>query len=118
MVDEGIAAVPTGMALARLWSEAPALMPHGAGCSCVGHVALHLDPAAVEADVLDHLAERYAAQGLHALVDVLSHRRASRGVTFASWLMEIDTAPLETAVRMRLLADLGATLASLARPRG
>ncbi len=104
----------TGLELARIWSEAPALLPHSAGCACAGHVGLHLDPAAVEADVLDYLSERYSS-GVHPeLVALLQARRDERGITFASWLTSLDAVRLPEAARGILLADLGVTIASLA----
>ena len=107
----------SGLELARLWSEAPAFLPHGAGCACVGHTGIHLEPAAVEADVLDYLDQRYAADGERELAEFLTARRRSRGVTFASWLIGLDTGPLSDAARARLLADLDTTISSFARSR-
>ena len=115
-MDSDASSAPSGLELARLWSEAPALLPHGAGCACAGHVAMHLDPAAVEADVLDYLAGKYAGEA--ELLGAIASRRAARGITFASWLMGLDTAPLSDEARVRLLADLGATISSLAQARG
>lgn len=108
----------TGHDLAKAWSEAPAFMPHGAGCACAGHVAIHLDPAAVEMDVLDYLADRYQAQGRRDLVELVADRRERRGVTFASWLGGLDTAPLAAESRACLMADLAATILSLAQTPG
>ena len=88
-------------------------MAHGAGCSCAGHVALSLDPAAVEADVLDYLAGRYDGLGERALVEFIAKRQAARGVTFATWLGGLDAATLSPAERARLMADLDATISSL-----
>ena len=108
----------SGFDLARLWAEAPAFLTHGAGCSCAGHVAMHLDPRAVEADVLDYLAERYKASRQSELAGFVADRNAARGVTFASWLIGIDSAALTVSARTRLLADLGATISSLANSGG
>lgn len=105
----------SGFDLARLWSEAPALLPHGAGCGCAGHVAMHLDPAAVEADILEYLCARYEAAGEAELTAFMAQRRAAHGLTFASWLMGLDHTALPAAARERLLADLEATIGSLAR---
>ena len=105
----------SGFDLARLWAGAPAFMQHGAGCSCAGHVAMHLDPAAVEADVLDYLAGRYADVGERELAAFIAKRQTARGITFASWLIAIDSAVLSASSRSRLLADLDATLSSLVR---
>jgi hypothetical protein len=117
MTSDGPTA-PTGLELARLWSEAPALLPHGAGCACAGHVGLHLDPTTVEADLLDWLAGRYAANGDHELAAVVAARRGERRGTFASWLIALDTAALSEMARRRLMADLDVTISSLARARG
>ena len=73
----------SGFELARLWAEAPALLPHSAGCACAGHAGLHLDPGAIEADVLDYLAQRYASDGAAELVAFIDRRRQQRGITFA-----------------------------------
>ena len=108
----------TGLALARLWSEAPALLPHAAGCACAGHVAMHLDPTAVEADVLDYLAARYEAEGNTGPARLIAERRAARGIGFASWLIGLDVAPMPEAARARLLADLETVISSLAAAAG
>lgn len=108
---------PSGFDLARQWSEAPALLPHSSGCACAGHAGLHLDPAAVEADVLDYLGARYERDGPPELVTFIEHRRQQRGLTFASWLIGLDSAALSEPARARLLTDLAATLSSLARAR-
>jgi hypothetical protein len=108
--------VPGGEDLARLWSEAPALLPQGGGCACVGHVNLHLDAVAVEADILDYLATRYLTKDSE-LADFVAARTRSRGVTFAVWLASLDTAPLSLGAAARLRSDLHATLASLADAR-
>ena len=108
----------TGFDLARLWSEAPALMPHSAGCSCAGHVAMHLDEAAVETDILEYLQGRYDAAGESDLAAFLAARRAGHGETFATWLIGLDAAPLAPEARTRLLSDLDATISSLANARG
>ena len=109
---------PSGFELARLWSAAPAFLPHAAGCSCAGHVALHLDAAAVEADVLDYLVTRYERLENRELVAFIAARQVAHGMSFASWLMGLDVAPLAAASRMRLLADLDATVSSLANKSG
>lgn len=111
------AVIPTGYDVAKAWSAAPTFMPHGAGCSCAGHVALHLDPAAVEADVLDYLSSRYEGLGVCELVDLIAARRAARGVRFTVWLGSLDTVPLSAEARARLLTDLHATIGSLALAR-
>jgi len=117
MGNEATENVPSGHELCRAWSEAPAFLPHGSGCACAGHVGFHLDPAAVEADVLDYLADRYAKLGRTALFDFIERRRQARGVAFAAWLAGLDTAPLPADAAALLKSDLHATIASLARPR-
>ena len=87
-------------------------MPHGAGCSCAGHVALHSIRKAVEADMLDYLAGRYA--GERELARFVAARAGSRGVTFATWLGDLDRAPLSAAASDRLRTDLATTISSLA----
>lgn len=108
----------SGFELARLWAEAPALMPHGAGCACAGHVALHVDASAAEADILDYLAGRYEGLEERELEAFVAGRRTARGTTFSTWLIGIDTAELSLAARARLLADLDATISSLASAAG
>lgn len=108
----------TGFELACMWSEAPALLPHSAGCACAGHAGLHLDPAAVEADMLDYLAAHYKAEGLGELSRLIEARQGSQGKTFSTWLMGLDTEPLTAQARARLIRDLGTTLSSLATARG
>ncbi len=108
---------PSGHDIAKLWSEAPAFMPHGGGCSCAGHIDLHLDTGAVEADILDYLAGRYGTGVEPELADFVAKRIAMCGVTFAVWLASLDTAPLSPPAATRLKADLHATIGSLAGAR-
>lgn len=109
---------PSGHEIAKLWTEAPSLMPHGAGCSCAGHVAIHLDPLAVEADILDYLEGRYSAGGETELARFIARRRSSRGITFASWLGSLETAGLSVEASEALRRDLAATISSLAHAHG
>lgn len=78
---------------------------------------MHIDPAAVEADVLDYLCGRYQGLGQTELAVFIASRRAARGVTFATWLGSLDTAVLSPDARGLLLADLDATISSLALAR-
>lgn len=101
--------------LARLWSEAAVLGTHSAGCSCGGGFSVHVDPAAVEADILEYLADKYQRAGLDALAGFVN-ARANRPVpAFAIWLDGLDAAALAPADLARLEADLGTTLGSMAR---
>ncbi len=109
--------LPCGHDIAKSWSQAPAFMPHGGGCSCAGHIELHLDTSAVESDILDYLACRYGNDAEPELADFVARRIASRGVTFAVWLASLDASPLSGPAAARLKSDLHATIASLAGAR-
>ena len=101
--------------LARLWSEAAVLGTHSAGCSCGGGFSVHVDPAMVEADILEYLADKYRGAGLTALAAFIRARSACPQPAFAIWLDGLDAAPLAPADLARLEADLATTLGSMGR---
>jgi hypothetical protein len=65
--------------LASLWRTVTSLPMHPAGCTCMGHFLIPaLNARDMEADILDYMRGRYAAEGLDALVALLDTREAER----------------------------------------
>lgn len=102
----------SGRELARLWSEATMLGTHSTGCGCGGGHAVHIDPAMVESDILDYLADKY---GQGALADCLAARQDKREGAFAIWLAGLDESQLGPDDLAQLKHDLAVTLGSLSR---
>lgn len=105
--------------LAALWRAVTSRPLHPAGCTCMGHFLIPaMSPADMEADILDYMRGRYAAEGLAPLVALLDAREAEREATeirapaFRPWLMRLPGAGLDAASLDRFLADLTATLES------
>jgi NAD kinase len=86
--------------------------PHLAGCSCAGFY-MPLDPAAVEEDLADFLANRYEKEGRKQLAEFVSHRARNRTGNFGQWLESLDDAYLDQVDRQRLMKDLRTTLDSM-----
>ncbi len=112
--------------LASLWRAATSLPMHPAGCTCMGHFLIPaLNPRDMEADILDYMRGRYAAEGIGVLVTLLDARAAEREATdipptpFRAWLLRLPQAGVEAAALGRFLSDLLATLESFeANSRG
>lgn len=101
-----------GNELAELWAGAMIFAPHIAGCTCAGfHVPL--DPASIEADLIDYLAHRYKTEHRTELAAFVNERLEKRHKPFGQWLEALDEAPIEESDRLRLFADLRATLESM-----
>ena len=81
--------------LASLWRAVTSRPMHPAGCTCMGHFLIPaLNPRDMEADILDYMRGRYAAEGLDALVALLDAREAEREadtplVPFRTWLLRL-----------------------------
>ena len=103
----------SGSELARLWREAPAALAHASGCSCCGGAPVGIDPAAVEADILDYLALKYRAAGVPALAAFVAARQLQPAGAFGGWLARLDQAPLPASAIEVLQSDLAATLRSI-----
>ncbi|WP_372621777.1 hypothetical protein [Falsiroseomonas sp.] len=112
--------------LATLWRVVVSRPPHPAGCTCMGHMLIPaMNARDMEADILDYMRGRYAAEGLGALVALLDARAAAREATdipaqpFRAWLLHLPEAGIEPAALDRFTADLLATLDSFeANSRG
>jgi hypothetical protein len=104
--------------LASLWRAVTSLPMHPAGCTCMGHFLIPaLNARDMEADILDYMRGRYAAEGLDALVAVLDAREAEREadtplVPFRTWLLRLPEAGLPGAALERFVTDLADTLES------
>ena len=89
--------------LASLWRAVTSRPMHPAGCTCMGHFLIPaLNPRDMEADILDYMRGRYAAEGLDALVALLDAREAEREadtplVPFRTWLLRLPESGLAVA---------------------
>jgi hypothetical protein len=80
----------------------------------------------MEADILDYMRGRYAAEELDALVALLDAREAEREadtplVPFRTWLLRLPEAGVDVAALERFITDLADTLESFgtdSRPPG
>ena len=113
--------------LASLWRTVTSLPMHPAGCTCMGHFLIPaLNARDMEADILDYMRGRYAAEGLDRLVALLDAREAEREadtplVPFRTWLLRLPEADVGAAALERFVTDLTATLESFgsdSRPSG
>ena len=113
--------------LATLWRAVTSLPMHPAGCTCMGHFLIPaLNARDMEADILDYMRGRYAAEGLDALVALLDAREAEREadtplVPFRTWLLRLPEAGIPGAALERFVTDLTDTLESFgsdSRPSG
>ena len=113
--------------LASLWRAVTSLPMHPAGCTCMGHFLIPaLNPRDMEADILDYMRGRYAAEGLDALVALLDAREAEREADtsltpFRTWLIRLPEAGLAVPELTRFVIDLTDTLESFgsdSRPSG
>jgi hypothetical protein len=106
--------------VAALWRAAISRPPHPVGCTCMGHFLIPaMNAADMEADILDYMRGRYAAEGLGDLVALLDTRAAERAsetpaASFRAWLLRLPQAPVAAAALERFLLDINATLDSLA----
>ena len=104
--------------LASLWRTVTSLPMHPAGCTCMGHFLIPaLNARDMEADILDYMRGRYAAEGLDALVALLDAREAEREadtplVPFRTWLLRLPEAGFALADLKRFVTDLTDTLES------
>ena len=114
--------------LASLWRAVTSRPMHPAGCTCMGHFLIPaLNPRDMEADILDYMRGRYAAEGLDALVALLDAREAEREADtsltpFRTWLIRLPEAgPRGGGARTRFVTELADTLEVLrgdSRPSG
>ena len=113
--------------LASLWRAVTSRPMHPAGCTCMGHFLIPaLNPRDMEADILDYMRGRYAAEGLDALVALLDAREAEREADtsltpFRTWLIRLPEAGLAVPELTRFVIDLTDTLESFgsdSRPSG
>ena len=104
--------------LASLWRAVTSRPVHPVGCTCMGHFLIPaLNARDMEADILDYMRSRYAAEGLDALVELLDAREAEREAStplapFRTWLLRLPEAGVEEAALGRFITDLTATLES------
>ena len=104
--------------LASLWRAVTSRPVHPVGCTCMGHFLIPaLNARDMEADILDYMRSRYAAEGLDALVELLGAREAEREtstplVPFRTWLLRLPETGVEEAALDRFITDLTATLES------
>ena len=105
--------------LASLWRTVVSRPPHPAGCTCMGHFLIPaMNARDMEADILDYMRGRYAAEGIGSLVALLDARAAEREATdipalpFRAWLLRLPQAAVEAPALDRFLGDLLATLES------
>lgn len=104
--------------LASLWRTVTSLPMHPAGCTCMGHFLIPaLNARDMEADILDYMRGRYAAERLDALVALLDAREAEREadtplVPFRTWLLRLPETGLALADLKRFVTDLTDTLES------
>ncbi len=113
--------------LASLWRTVTSLPMHPAGCTCMGHFLIPaLNARDMEADILDYMRGRYAAEGLDALVALLDAREAEREADtplapFRTWLLGLPEAGIPGTALERFVTDLTDTLESFgsdSRPSG
>lgn len=114
--------------LASLWRTVTSRPIHPVGCTCMGHFLIPaMNARDMEADILDYMRSRYAAEGIAALVTLLDAREAEREavdtpvLAFRVWLQRLPGKGVEAAALDRFLADLLATLESFEeanRPSG
>jgi hypothetical protein len=104
--------------LAALWRAVTSRPLHPVGCTCMGHFLIPaLNARDMEADILDYMRGRYAAEDLGALVALLDTREAEREadtplLPFRAWLLRLPEAGVEATALDRFLTDLTATLES------
>lgn len=104
--------------LAALWRAVTSRPLHPVGCTCMGHFLIPaLNARDMEADILDYMRGRYAAEGLDALVALLDTREAEREadtplVPFRTWLLRLPEASIDVADLKRFITDLADTLES------
>jgi len=105
--------------LATLWRAVSSRTVHPVGCTCMGHFLIPaMNPRDMEADILDYMRGRYAAEGIAALVALLNGREAERDApdrpapAFRSWLLQLPRAGVDEGTLDRFLTDLQATLES------
>lgn len=110
--------------LAALWRQVTSRPLHPAGCTCMGHFLIPAaDPKDMEADILDYMRGRYAAEGLADLVALLDAREADRTLDdgiprpFRAWLTDLPRRVADPAVLDRFVSDLTATLDSFETDR-
>jgi hypothetical protein len=113
--------------LASLWRIVTSLPMHPAGCTCMGHFLIPaLNARDMEADILDYMRGRYAAERHDALVALLDARETEREadtplVPFRTWLLRLPEAGLAAVDLKRFVTDLTDTLESFgsdSRPSG
>jgi hypothetical protein len=93
----------------------------------MGHFLIPaLNARDMEADILDYMRGRYAAEGLDALVALLDAREAEREadtplIPFRTWLIRLPELGVDVAALERFITDLTDTLESFgtdSRPAG
>ena len=105
--------------VAALWRAVTSRPLHPVGCTCMGHFLIPaMNPRDMEADILDYMRARYAAEGLCALTALLDRREVERDRTdiparpFRAWLTALPATGTGEAELDRFLADLESTLRS------
>jgi hypothetical protein len=104
--------------LASLWRAVTSRPVHPVGCTCMGHFLIPAPNARdMEADILDYMRGRYAAEGIDTLVALLGTRETERetgtpSVPFRAWLLRLPETGVEAATLDRFITDLTATLES------
>ncbi|MBI0535240.1 hypothetical protein D9599_06620 [Roseomonas sp. KE2513] len=105
--------------LANLWRAVVSRPVHPVGCTCMGHFLIPaMNPQDMEADILDYMRSRYAAENIAALVTLLDAREREREATdirplgFRAWLLRLPAAGVEPGALDRFVTDLTATLES------
>ena len=117
--DEGAGLRQRVQRLAALWRSVTSRPMHPVGCTCMGHFMIPaMNPRDMEADILDYMRGRYAAENVAVLVALLDAREAERDadtplVPLRTWLLRLPEAGLEEAALDRFLTDFTATLESL-----
>ena len=103
--------------LAALWRAVVSRPPHPAGCTCMGHLLVPaMGAREMEADILDHMRARYAAEEFADLVALLDARAAEREAEdiparpMRAWLVALSGR--DAASLPRFVDDLTATLES------
>lgn len=105
--------------VAALWRAVISRPVHPVGCTCMGHFLIPaMNARDMEADILDYMRGRYAAEGLGALVALLDAREAEREAAgtpappFRAWLLGLARSGVDGAALDRFLGDLRLTLES------
>lgn len=100
--------------LAGLWRAALARPMHSPACGCAVPSAVHLDPLTLELDLLDYVEHKHGLAALPAWRAALQQRQSGRTGTLAEWLAQPARTGLDDALHAQVVADIAASLASMA----